>query len=79
MNRDSVKTLQDLVIRAAEKYGSSEYIKEKRGKDISVKSFAQFAEDSRKITAFLSEKSNGKRIEIIHFFRYNQVVGFSRQ
>ncbi len=78
MNRDSVKTLQDLVMRAAEKYGSSEYIKEKCGKDISVKSFAQFAEDSRKITAFLSEKSNGKRIHaaIIGVTCYSYLVSY---
>lgn len=62
MNKASVKTLQDLVRLSAEEYGEKTFVREKDGKDISDKSFAQFYEDSRRVCSFVQNAANGETI-----------------
>ena len=62
MNKTQVKTLQDLVRLAAEEYGGKAFIKEKNGKEIDEKSFAQFFEDSKKVASYLAETLNGEKV-----------------
>lgn len=78
MTLDSVKTLADLVAYAAESFGKKTYIKEKCGKDISEKSFAEFYEDTRKMCSFIKEKAAGEKIHvaIIGPTCYNYLISY---
>lgn len=62
MNKALNRTLQDLVRLAAEEYGSKTFIREKAGKDISERSFADLYSDSRRIASYIAEKFGGERI-----------------
>ncbi len=55
MNKTNLKTLQDLLVAAAENFGDKTYLKEKHGKEIVGISFAGLAEDARKVSRFLTE------------------------
>lgn len=58
MNRETVKTLQDLVRQAAAEYGDKVFLKEKAENDtIAEASFAQFYADSLRVAAFLNDKA----------------------
>lgn len=78
MTFDSVKTLPDLAAYAAESFGNKTYIKEKCGGGISERSFAQFYEDSRRMCAFIKERSGGEKIHvaIIGPTCYNYIVSY---
>lgn len=62
MDRNSVKTLYDLIKEAAAEYGDKTFTKEKNGKDISEKSFSRFYEDSLRICEFLHTKQSGGKL-----------------
>lgn len=64
MNKNNVKTLQDLVVKSAECYGNKTFIKEKKGKDVIETSFNQLCENSKRVSNFLAEKSNGRKIHV---------------
>lgn len=55
MNRENVKTLQDLVRLSAEEYGDKVFLKEKQGRDISEKSFSDFWTDIRKMAGIVMQ------------------------
>ncbi|MBQ8613503.1 MAG: AMP-binding protein [Ruminiclostridium sp.] len=60
MNRDTVKSLRDLVERAAALYGNKTFVKEKAGKDIVEKSFNDMLNDSKRISNFLLSENDGR-------------------
>lgn len=62
MNKNNVKTLQALILKAAELYGDKVFMKEKSGKDTAETSFNQLLENSRKTAAFLMERSGGEKL-----------------
>lgn len=62
MNKNNIKTLQDLLVKSAECYGDKAFLKEKKGKEIIETSFNQLCERSRRVSSFLAEKSEGRKI-----------------
>ncbi|MDE7138129.1 MAG: long-chain fatty acid--CoA ligase, partial [Ruminococcus sp.] len=54
MNKNNIRTLQELVVASAEEYGEKIFLKEKHGKDVSEKSFNEFYNDVRKMTAWVN-------------------------
>lgn len=62
MNKNSVKTLADLVLASAEEYGDKTYISEKNGKETADTSFSTFKENCLKVTAFLNSISGGRKL-----------------
>ncbi len=54
MNKNDVKTLQELVVAAANEYGDKIFIKEKKGKEISEKSFNDFCSDIKKMMSWIN-------------------------
>lgn len=60
MEKNAVKTLQDLVRLSAAEYGSKAYMKEKDGKDIVETSFTQLYENSRRVASFIKGVSEEK-------------------
>ncbi len=64
MNKNNIRTLQELVVASAEEYGDKVFLKEKHGKDVSEKSFNKFCSDVRKMTAWVnSVRGNGNPIK----------------
>ncbi len=61
MEKTSVKTLQDLVIRAAACYGDKTFLRERAGKEDKDTSFAQLLEQCRKICTFLLLEGEGRK------------------
>ncbi len=76
MNRDTIKTLLDLITRSSELYGDKVFLKEKDGKDISEKSFNQFYNDSMKMAEFVKETANSEKVHaaVIGLTSYNYLV-----
>lgn len=62
MDISEVKTLQDLLRRAAEEFGEKAYLREKSGTGIVDTSFAAFFENAKKVASFLETVSNGEKI-----------------
>lgn len=60
MNKNTVKTLRDLVERSDACYGAKTFIKEKAGKDIVEKSFNDFHSDSKRISNYLVSSNDDK-------------------
>ncbi len=60
MTKATTKTLQDLILNAAEEFGGSAFLREKNGKENVDTSFAELAENCRKVSAFLEKVSEGK-------------------
>ena len=56
MSTNEIRTLADLVLFAAESYGSKAYLKEKTKDGIREKSFAGFYEDTRRIASYIKSK-----------------------
>ncbi len=54
MDKNKIKTLQDLLREAAAEYGDKTFIKEKAGTGISERSFREFYEDSCRIAAYVN-------------------------
>lgn len=62
MEKNSVKTLQDLVLLAAEEYGGKDFVKEKDGGEVVSRSFKKFYEDSLSVGNFLKAKAGGEKL-----------------
>lgn len=62
MNKNNIKTLQQLVDASANEYGNRIFLKEKSGKDIVEKTFIQFREDVKKVMAYVNTFRNDKPI-----------------
>ena len=62
MNKNNIKTLQQLVDASANEYGNRIFLKEKSGKDIVEKTFIQFREDVKKVMAYINTFRNDKPI-----------------
>lgn len=54
MNKNNIKTLQDLVVASANEYGDRVFLKEKHGREVSEKSFNEFLNDVRKVTSWVN-------------------------
>lgn len=62
MNKNNIKTLQELVNASADEHGNRVFIKEKNGKDIVEKTFVQFREDVKKAMAYVNTFRNGEPV-----------------
>ncbi len=62
MDKNNIKTLQELVNASADEHGNRVFIKEKNGKDVVEKTFVQFREDVKKAMAYVNTFSNGEPI-----------------
>ncbi len=62
MNKTTVKTLQELLLRAAVCYGDKPYLREKDGKTFRDTSFAELKDNARRFSAFLNEKKSGEKL-----------------
>lgn len=60
MTRENTKTLQDLILNAASEHGDKPFMREKAGKNDVDTSFAQLAENAKRVTTFLDEREEGK-------------------
>ena len=75
MDKSNVKTLADLVRHSAEEFGSSTFLKEKRGKEIVEKSHTDLYEDCKRLNGFL--KPFGKlHAAVIGATSYNYLVSW---
>lgn len=54
MNKNNIKTLQDLVVASANEYGDRVFLKEKHGREVSEKLFNEFLNDVRKMTSWVN-------------------------
>ncbi len=54
MDKNNIKTLQELVNASAEEYGDKIFVTEKVGKELSSKTFNQFREDVKKLMAYVN-------------------------
>ena len=61
MDKTNVRTLQDLLVQAAAAYGDKVFMREKAGKEFAETSFAQLTENCRRVSAFLTERTEGKK------------------
>ena len=59
MKTSELKTLQDMVVRAAEEWPDKVWLREKSGKEIAEKSFGQFFEDTKKVSSWLTGQGDG--------------------
>ena len=62
MNRETVKTLADLIKQSSAEYGEKAFMCEKSGKDIAELSFNNFYENARRVNGFLKEISGGEKL-----------------
>ncbi len=62
MDKNSVKTLADLICASADEYGGKTFTMEKNGKEVAETSFKEFRDSCLKVTAFLNSKSDGKKL-----------------
>ena len=53
MDKNKIKNLRDLYEEAGRLYGDAPYVKEKAGKEVVEKSFAQFADDCHRVANYL--------------------------
>lgn len=63
MDKAKTRTLQELIINAAEEYGDKAFIREKNGKEDADTSFSQLCESCRRLSSFLTRRSDR---EVIH-------------
>lgn len=62
MNKNNVKTLQELVDASADEHGNRVFIKEKNGRDIVEKTFIQFRDDVKKVMSYVNTFRNGEPV-----------------
>ena len=75
MEKKDVKTLADLIRLSADEFGSKAFIKEKQGKEIAEKSYADLYEDVKRLNGFL--KPMGKlHAAVIGATSYNYLVSW---
>lgn len=58
----NVKTLQELVMKAAILFGDKAFLREKDGRGSKDTSYRQHWDNSRKLASFLSERGNGQKL-----------------
>ncbi|MGN0606593.1 MAG: AMP-binding protein [Oscillospiraceae bacterium] len=59
MDKNKIKTLQDLVRESASEFGDKIFIREKNGKEISEKSFRNLYDDTRRLAGYITSKYDG--------------------
>ena len=59
MGNTQLRTIQDLLARAATDRPQKVWLREKAGKDIAEKTFGDFFEDSRRVSSFLRKQGDG--------------------
>lgn len=59
MDKNKIKTLQDLVRESASEFGDKIFIREKNGKEISEKSFRNLYDDTRRLAGYINSKYDG--------------------
>ncbi|MDE6092058.1 MAG: AMP-binding protein, partial [Ruminococcus sp.] len=59
MNKNNIRTLQELVVASANEYGDKIFLKEKHGKEVAEKSFNEFCSDVKRMTAWVNSVRNG--------------------
>jgi len=62
MNKNNIKTLQELVNASADEHGNRVFIKEKNGKNVVEKTFIQFREDVKKAMAYVNTFRSDKPV-----------------
>lgn len=62
MNKNNVKTLQELVDASADEHGNRVFVREKNGRDISEKTFVQFRDDVKKAMSYVNTFRNGEPV-----------------
>nr|MDE6835308.1 acyl--CoA ligase [Ruminococcus sp.] len=62
MEKNNIKTLQELVNASAEEYGDKIFVTEKAGKELVNKSFNQFRDDVKRLMAYVNTFRNGEPI-----------------
>lgn len=62
MNKNNIKTLQQLVDSSANEYGDRVFVREKSGKDIVDKTFIQFRDDVKKVMSYVNTFCDSKVI-----------------
>ncbi len=58
MNKNNIRTLQELVVASANEYGDKIFLKEKHGKEVAEKSFNEFCSDVKRMTAWVNSVRN---------------------
>ena len=59
MDKNKIKTLQDLVRESATEFGDKIFIREKNGKEISEKSFRNLYDDTCRLVGYITLKYDG--------------------
>ncbi len=62
MDKNSIRTLQDLARHANDSFGNLPFIKEKNGKEIAETSFGKFFDSSRRVASYLAETLGGEKV-----------------
>lgn len=62
MEKNNVKTLQDLVRLAAEEYGEKDFVREKDNGEVISRSFKTFYENSLSVGNFLKARAGGEKL-----------------
>ena len=70
MNKNAVKTLQDLVRESAGEYGGRIYLREKNGDKINDTSFITFYRNTLRVSSFIKNLSSGS---VVH----EEIVGLT--
>ncbi|MCH5203898.1 MAG: AMP-binding protein [Oscillospiraceae bacterium] len=60
MDKNKVRTLQELIVTAAAEYGDKAFVREKNGENDADTSFAKLYENCRRLSAFLAERSGSE-------------------
>ncbi|MDE6781443.1 MAG: AMP-binding protein [Ruminococcus sp.] len=78
MNKNNIRTLQELVNASADEHGERVFIKEKNGQNIIEKTFVQFREDVKKVMAFVNTFRSGEPIHcaVVGASSYAWVVSY---
>ena len=65
MDKNNIKTLQELVNASAEEYGDKVFVTEKAGKELVNKTIKQFREDVKRLMAYVNTfRTNSERERI---------------
>lgn len=62
MEKNSVKTLQDLLLESVRCYGEKTFLREKNGREVKETSFRELCEDAQTVSSFLVKKTGGKKV-----------------
>lgn len=76
MDKNKIKTLQDLLRESANEYGDSTFVKEKHGNEISEKSFRLLYEDACRIAGYIGIHSEPIHTAVIGSSSYAWMVSY---